>query len=292
MTPRSDAAFCIRDHTASGEHYAACPDYGNPEGATCPGCQPARGVDGRLLCDSCYRRLRFLLHSASDILGRMRTLALQGKAVVHSDVKRSGGSATAPDQVDADLLEAEHVITGKLRSWRPWIGHGRRVLDSAVSDEETARGLCADFLDQHPDGVEAAADWTLADAHARWGVERRDRYVYPAEDESEGVIIVTPVREWYDPLIPFADAAKRAGISERQLRNWMKEEILQPVAKLRTASVLRSTSGRGSQGPTITWFKASAVDAAAELMRSRRNVGRGGAAARELTPAGSPEMEG
>ncbi|WP_345750097.1 hypothetical protein [Microbacterium rhizophilus] len=274
---RSDDQGCIRGCMA--DHFAACPAYGNPEG-TCPGCAPAPRVDGTLICDRCYRRLRFLLHSASDILGRMRTLAQQGKAVVYSAAPASSGSG-APDQVDADLLEATHVVAAKLKRWGGWIRNGRATLDAALSDEGVARDLIADLLELHERPADAdesytgwpIAEWTLADAHARWGIERRDRYVYPAEEEP-GVVVVTPVREWYDPLLQFADAAKRAGISERQLRTWVKDEVIEPVAKLRTAGVLRDKRGRSSQGQTIVWFKASDIDAAAAVMAGRQAATR------------------
>lgn len=277
---RSDRTECIRGCMGT-DHYAACPAYGaEAEASVCGGCVPAPGVDGTLLCDRCYRRLRFLLHGASDILGRMRTLALQGKAVVYSPVKASANHGSAPDQVDPDLLEATNVLTRKLDRWGGWIRSGRKVLDAAVSDEHLVHDLCADILDLHPDGE----DWSLADAHARWGIERRDRFVYPAEDEP-GVVVVTPVREWFDPLLPMVDAAKRAGISERQLRSWVKDEVVKPAARMREAGVLRAKTGRRSPGRVTTWFRASEIDAAAELMRERREDTRLKRRAEE--PAGS-----
>lgn len=265
-------------------HYAACPSFGVKGPTECPGCAPApRAKDvlranDVLICDSCYRRLRFLLLSAGDILGRMRSLAQQGKAVVYSAARGSSAQSTSPDQVEAELLEAEHAVSAKLRYWREWISAGRKVLDAAMSAEEVAVPLCADILDRHDGPVESATAWTLADAHARWGVERRDRFVYPAEEEP-GVVIVTPVHEWYDPLLEAKDAAKRAGISERQLRTWVKDEVISPVARLRQAPTpgIYGAGKRSGGGRIVSWFRASEIDAAAEKMQTRKRRSQFGA---------------
>ncbi len=275
MTSLGDG--CIRGCLT---HYAACPSFGVDGSNECEGCAPAPRADGVvpadgvvLICDRCYRRLRFLLHSAGDILGRMRSLAQQGKAVVYSAARGSSGHVAAPDQVDAELLEAEHAVSTKLRYWSAWIGAGRKVLDEAMRDEQIATLLCADILDQHHGTIESATAWTLADVHARWGTERRDRFVYPAEEEP-GVVIVTPVREWYDPLLDAKDAAKRAGISERQLRTWVKDEVIVPVAKLREAPTpgVYGQGRRSGGGRIVSWFRASEIDAVAERMQTRKTA--------------------
>ncbi|MGU3358190.1 hypothetical protein ACLBWJ_13125 [Microbacterium sp. M4A5_1d] len=280
MTYRSDIpeGRCINGCLQADVHYADCKSYDPVDPIVCPGCAPVETVDGTLICDRCYRRVRFLLHSAADILGRMRSLAQQGKAVVYSAASGGSTSATAPDQVDADLLEATDVVGRKLRGWRPWISAGRQVLDAALSDPDTAAPLLADILEQHTP-IEYADEWSLADAHARWGTERRDRFVYPDEEEPAGLVVVSPVREWYDPLLAARDAAERAGISEQQLRVWVKREIILPVAKIREPGVLRFASGRPSPGKTVSWFRASDVDSARERMDQERERGRFKAAA-------------
>ncbi|CAN7240776.1 hypothetical protein LJR045_000969 [Microbacterium sp. LjRoot45] len=269
MTPRSERP-CIRGCLAEGKHYAECPSYGTENG-DCTGCAPAKTHNDTLVCETCYRRVRGILRNAPDLLGRLRSLTRQGKAVAYSPTKVPGHAAIAPEQIDAELLDALTEIEANLAEWYRFIDPRTLAgIDDVLSVPEWIDSLWEATLDMHL--VDAHGDrhaWSLADAAARWGIERRDRHVYSVAASAEGTVVGRiPIPEpWFDPLIPARDAAKRAEISDRQLRTWVKSDVLVPRAKLREPD-----------GSVVSYFYASQVDAAAELMRSRRSVGRRGRA--------------
>jgi hypothetical protein len=250
----------------AGVHYADCSIYEDePPTPRCEGCAPAAVVDRLLLCDRCYRRTRGLLRNAFDLLARMRTLTGQAKAVVYSPVKVSSSRGSARDQVGSELLDAITEISSNLSRWSRYIDMSTlRGLDHVLTDIEQTWRLSAAVLDTHSEDDTGARHWSLADAAARWGIERRDRHVYPAttvhEDDVEEII--TPITEWYDPILVARDAARRAGVEERQLRRWVQRGLLEPAAVV-----------RGPGGTVTKWYQASAVDAAAEKMRDRRHAG-------------------
>jgi len=274
-TNRSDV--CVRGCIEEGRHFAACPSYGaigTGEPGDCSGCVPSEPYRDLVVCERCRRKVRGMLRNAVDLVGRLESLMAQGKAVAYTPVKVPSQSATAPDPVGAELLDAHTQIVGNLNAWMPlfdWTTLGR--LDSVLMDPELIDPLWAMVLDTHlVDAHGDRATWSLADAAMRWGIERRDRHVFPYTIDDDGQVVSkpAPVTEWYDPLLDARAAAQRAEISDRQLRTWVKSEVLKPHTKLRTPD-----------GKVTSYFFASKVDAAAELMRARRNVGRAGATLRQ-----------
>lgn len=264
-TNRSDAG-CVRGCVDPGEHFAACPSYG-VEGGECSGCVPAPTHRGTVVCADCYRRVRGILRNTPDLIGRLRSLASQGKAVAYSPVKVPAASATAPDQIGAELLDAILAIEGNLRAWSLHFDpRSLRGLDEVLTDPDQVPALWDAIVDLHVEDEDGGQHWSVADAMARWGVERRDRdrHVYPvdAAGGDDRVIARLPVREWYDELLVSKDAARRARVSESQLRRWVQAGVLEPAARL-----------RDGRGVVTRWFHASAVDAAAEVMRARRHAG-------------------
>lgn len=263
MTSRSEQ--CVRGCVEAGVHYAECASFG-VQGGDCAGCAPAQPVRDTVVCAQCNRRIRGMLRNAGDLLGRLRSLSAQGKAAVYSHAKVPASPASAPDQVDSALLDAITQIERTLSAWsRLFDIYTLRGLDEVLADPEQVERLWSALFDIHledDDGVRW--QWSLADAASKWGIERRDRYVYPgsagAADEVD--ITVTPVTEWHNPLLTARDAARRAGVTERQLRKWVQADMIKPAAKVRDA-----------RGVVTRWFRASEIDHTAEVMKNRRHAG-------------------
>ncbi|KAB1867321.1 hypothetical protein [Microbacterium algeriense] len=250
---------CIRGCVRPGEHYAACqfsgPDY---LGAfRCDGCAPRECRDGSLICDRCFGRMRALLADGPDLIGRVRSLADPMKATPTD--KAPGGRSSAsepPAPIDADLVDALAVLN-RLEPW--W----HVTLSDYSNDLEVITWLGEVVLDRHPEIAGERDGWSVADAMAKWGVERRtDVHVFPDEDpghEPESA----PVREWYDPLLTLEQAAKRAKVSQRQTRRWVEKDELTVVAQ-----------HRGPRGTVMKYVYASAVDSVAAKMRDRQESTR------------------
>lgn len=290
MTNRSERP-CIRGCTEL-VHFAACSAFGQGTDNVCDAnCEP-RPVSARrgaVLCDDCYGRVRRVLLDAGDVVGRMRSSVDQAKAVVYQPAKvfPAAGAPAAAEQVDADVIDAIRDILGTLRAWAVAVdgtveysthrgmsdddeiaaasGYARVILaqlDVVANDTRRAPELHDHLLSRTGDRT-AGEWWSLADARARWGTQRRaDRHVFPAGEDRDGELERTPVTEWYDPLLVSKDAAKRAGVTESQLRKWVAADVLTPAARVRDA-----------RGMVTRWFHASAVDEAAREMRARRHAG-------------------
>ncbi len=270
-TSRSE---CVRGCMKSGVHFASCEDRIDA-GGTCTGCAPEAPVEGLVVCGECRRRVRGLLRIAPDLLGRMRSLAAQGKAAVYSPVKVFGAPAMAPDQVDAELADALIEISANVAAWSRWIDmRTLGGLDRVLADADQTHRLAVAVIDRHTVEEEGGRRWSIADAAARWGVERRDRttFVYQ-EDADEVEQLITPIHESrHDPLLTARDAAKLAQISDRQLRSWVSAGAIAPQATLR--------DGRGVM---MRWYRRSEVIATAERMRAAATATW--FAARKDTPA-------
>ncbi len=247
--------YCIRGCVRRDEHYAACARYGGDyTGAfPCTGCAPAECRDGSLICDRCFGRMRALLADGPDLIGRVRSLADPMKATPTD--KAPGGRSSAsepPAPIDADLVDALAVLN-RLEPW--WYV----TLSDYSNDREVMTWLGEVVLDRHPE-VEGLRDgWSVADAMAKWGAERRtDVFVYP-DDEGDDEPEAAPVREWYDPLLTLQQAAKRAKVTQRQVQRWVQKDVVTVVAQ-----------HRGPRGSVMKYVYASAVDVAAEAMRANQ----------------------
>lgn len=288
--------WCVRGCTVTGSHWAACPDYAaGADTVSCRGCAPSPAYATSVVCTRCFGRMRGLLRDVPDLVGRVRSLSDQARATAMVPVKRSSPTTAGPvDQVSADELEAVSAILLNLRDWAHTLATADRAPSyrhtrSASLTAEHATELAADYaevivgrlevvcadVDQvlalaeavlviHPTAAGERTVWSIADARARWGVERRDRHVHPDvdDDEPDWVESHAPVREWYDPLLETKMAARRGDVTERQLRKWVAAGVLVPVARVRLPT-----------GHVQKWFRASEVDAAAAMMRARRHAG-------------------
>ncbi|WP_288870839.1 hypothetical protein [uncultured Microbacterium sp.] len=251
--------YCIRGCVRRDEHYAACARHGGDyTGAfPCTGCAPAECRDGSLICDRCFGRMRALLADGPDLIGRVRSLADPMKATPTDKAPGGRSSATEPPApIDADLIDALNVLQ-KLEPW--W----HVTLSDYSNDLEVITWLGEVVLDRHPEIAGERDGWSVADAMAKWGVERRaDVHVFPDEDP-EGEPESAPVREWYDPLLTLEQAAKRAKVSQRQARRWVEKDELTVVAQ-----------HRGPRGTVMKYVHASAVDRVAAKMRDRQESTR------------------
>lgn len=261
MTNPSESV-CVRGCLGEDRHYAQCASYG-VKGGECTGCAPAKTHRGTVLCERCYLRVRGILRVAPDLLGRMRTLIEQGKAAAYSHSKVPGRRAGGPVQVDSELLDALNEIEGNLRAWYRLIDP--RTLDGLIpvlSDRHQMERLWAATLDRHMVNEEGdRLAWSLADAAARWGVERRDRGAQPWEPEGVQVVERVPIAEHGDPILTRVDAAQLAG-SERTLQRWVKEGHIAPEGRMVIA------------GTTTVWYRRSDVLRVRDEMREAGKRGR------------------
>lgn len=281
---------CAFGCTIAGKHFAACPSFGAEGETDCPGCHPYPvhpDVADVLVCEWCYRSARGVVQNAPDLLGRMVTMTEQGKAVVYSPVKRSSSGGMVRDVGgDGDLIDAIAAVRLHLRWW------DRRVnlrtmngFDKVLADRDLLGDVRRTVLDHHEEDQDGAQVWSIADAAARWGVERRDRFVYPdagpsladrtlsrfADRESTPVLASWPVREWsghgassvaFDPLLSTRDAAEAAEVSESQLRKWVA-----------AGKLTHDTTMRDARGVEQKWFYESKVLAVAKEMAADRSSG-------------------
>lgn len=250
---------CLRGCMQSDVHFASCNGV-TDTGGVCAGCAPEPTIEGLVVCGECRRRIRGLLRIAPDLLGRMRALAGHGKAVVYSPVKVFSAAASAPDQVDPDVADALLELGANLTAWHRLIDPTNlNGLDRVLADEDQTVRLAAAVIDRHDPDVDGGRHWSIADAAAKWGVERRDRGTFVYQEKADEIEeLITPIHESrHDPLLPSKDAAARAGVTESQLRKWVAAEALVPAARLRDA-----------RGVVTRWYRASEVDHAADVMRT------------------------
>jgi hypothetical protein len=120
--------------------------------------------------------------------------------------------------------------------------------------------LSALLLNRHPDTDGVRHAWSLQDCVDRWGVERRDMFVYPTEDETD-VVELAPVREWYDPLITVKQAAARAKVTQRTVQRWIRDGEFDTVTRVRAGATI------------VTYVSAHTVDTVAERAREARHSG-------------------
>jgi hypothetical protein len=203
--------------------------------------------------------------------------------------------AVAP--VDADLLDASRVVQMGLWRWSPQRGWPRSDaaeafddaeaaaagilahLDQWLADEDDAMSLHALLLEKHePDEDGVRSGWSVVDALAVWGAERRERPAEEAVTPSRALrpervfdeSTATPIGELGDPLLGGADAARIAG-SFRTLRRWVSRgEIVAErspyIAGVKTAL-----------------FRRSVLLEVKERMRANAEAGRFSAAGEEVT---------
>ncbi len=270
---------CLLGCAQAGRHFADCPIYEQPT-YPCTGCVGEPTVGGTLVCGRCRGRFRWALREVPDLVGRMRSKIDPSSAIVYEDLARRSGSGSVEPvaPVPADLLDASQAVQMGLWRWSPRGGWPRSDaagafddaeaaaagilahLDEWLADEDDVMSLYGLLLEKHPaneDGVRSG--WSVVDALAVWGAERRER---PAEvvgmpsralrpervfDESTA----TPVAE-RDPLVGGEQAAAEAG-SLRTLQRWAQKGEIEPervayIAGRRTPlfrrSVLREVRAR------------------------------------------------
>lgn len=248
--------YCIRGCVRPGEHYAACrfngPDYVGP--FPCDGCAPRECRDGSLVCDRCFGRMRALLADGPDLIGRVRSLADPMKATPTD--KAPGGRSSAiepPAPIDADLIDALAVLE-KLEPW--W----HVTLSDYSNDREVMTWMGEVVLDRHPE-VEGLRDgWSVADAMAKWGPERRTKNDTEWADDVSGEEVAA-IPEWDDQLLNRDESARLVG-SLRTLQRWQKRGEIAPTATIYIAGV------------RTTLFRRSELVEAQGMMRSRKGGSR------------------
>lgn len=235
---------CIRGCTQRGVHYASCPDYGKAEAhaqmvalgipvepleLACTGCAEAPARDRALICDRCYGRLRGLISDTPDLVARLRSLADPTKATPTDKAPGGGGPSEPLAPVDAELLDALNDIVTTWGAWQSFCNPRslEQAVDGLVNDHHHVEDLSAGFMDRNElvDGVRGF--WSVADARAKWGVERRTRAVQWEDDDCEEVVVGT-VPEYGDGLVTRLQAEKLAG-SARTLQRWRKDARVVPA---------------------------------------------------------------
>lgn len=171
----------------------------------------------------------------------------------------------APAPIDADILDAISDVSRTLVSWGRFTGN--RTIDEAFDDIANNRDDVLDFaegwLDRTPEVDGIRWFWTVADAMAKWGPERRTK------GEPEWVDDVTAeeaaaVPEWGDALLNRADAERI--VPGRTLRRWVQQELVKPVGTSYVAGV------------RTTLFRRSELLRVKERMAERVGRPRGGSA--------------
>lgn len=220
---------CVRGCKQRDVHFATCDGVGvGGHENTCTGCAPREARDGVLICAGCYGRARRLIRDVDDMLGRLDSLADPMKATPTDKQPGGGGSVEAPAPVDADILDAITDVSRTLVSWGRFTG--RRTIDDAfddiANDRDDILAFAEGWLDRTPEVDGIRWFWTVADAMAKWGPERRKK------GEPEWVDDVTAeeaaaVPEWGDALLNRADAERI--VPGRTLRRWVQQELVTPV---------------------------------------------------------------
>ncbi|MFD6699707.1 MULTISPECIES: hypothetical protein [unclassified Microbacterium] len=267
--------FCIRGCKQRGVHYASCPDYGladaydrmleagvkvlvyRPE---CPGCAESPARDHALICDRCYGRLRGLIGDLPDLIGRLRSLADPTKATP-TDKTPGGGSSSEPiAPVDAELLDALNDIVTTRGAWAAFCFPNtlEQSLDDLVNHHQHVEDLGIGFMDRTElvDGIRAF--WSVADARAKWGAERRTKTV-PWVDDDDAEVVLGTVPEQGDAMYTRQQAEDFVG-SARTLQRWRQLDLISPV---RTVTIA---------GARIAMFRASDLARVKAEMESK--VGR------------------
>ena len=270
---------CLLGCAQAGRHFADCPIYESPT-YPCTGCVGEPTVGGTLVCAKCRGRFRWALREVPDLVGRMRSKIDPTSAIVYEDRARRSGSAPveAAAPVPADLLDASRAVQIGLWRWSPGGGWPRSDaaeafedaeaaaagilahLDEWLADEDDAMSLYALLLEKHPvDDEGVRSGWSVVDALAVWGAERRERPTEEAVTASRALrpervfdeSTASPVPE-RDPLVGGAQAAAEAG-SVRTLQRWTQRGEIVPervayIAGRRTPlfrrSVLREVRAR------------------------------------------------
>lgn len=237
--------FCIRGCKQRGVHYASCPDYGMAEAharmvalniATkpleldCSGCAESPARDHALICNRCYGRLRGLIDDAPDLIGRLRSLADPRKATPTDKAPGGGGSSESLAPVDAELLDALNDVVTTWGSWQTFVypQNLEQAIDSLVNDLHHVEDLGTGFMDRTElvDGIRGF--WSVADARAKWGAERRTKGPsWSADDVNVLEVESSPVAE-QDPMLTRIQAEEFVG-SARTLRRWRQKELVTPA---------------------------------------------------------------
>lgn len=217
----------------------------------------------------------------------MRSASDQAKAVVYRPVKvfAATGSAKAPEQSPSDVIDATRDVLAVLRAWAVTLDPGTSFvshrgksdageialasayariilghLDAIANDARSATALHDQLLTRHEETTVSGRVWSLADARAKWGAERRDPDVHVYAEANEGDTIERqPVTEWFDPLLTIRQAAKRVDRTQRSVEMWIAKGELSVAMRVRLPD-----------GTVMKSVYASAVDAVATSKKPGR----------------------
>ncbi|WP_136054336.1 hypothetical protein [Microbacterium sp. K24] len=235
--------YCIRGCTVGSVHFATCPDFGSTDPhPACKGCAPSVARDGALICDRCFNRLRSLIRDVGDLLGRLHSIADPIKATPTDQLRSGSSSVEAPAPVPADLLDAIADVSRTVYAWERYVVPRtlEQALPDIINDRDNVERLSVGFLERNELVDDVRAFWSVSDAMAKWGAERRtknepfwfdpDDLFDPVEDAPK------PRAEWGDPLLNKDDAEKVAG-SARTLRRWRQKDLISPAGSIYIAGV-------------------------------------------------------
>lgn len=234
--------FCIRGCKQRGAHYASCAWYGIDEALVpevaalpntpepCPGCAESPARDHALICNRCYGRLRGLIGDTPDLIGRLRSLADPTKATPTDKAPGGGGSSEPLAPVDADLLDALNDVVTTWGAWQAFCYPDtlEQAIDGLVNDHHHVEDLATGFMDRNEldaDGIRSF--WSVADARAKWGAERRTKGPSWAADDANVIELESSAVAEQDPLLTRIQANEFVG-SERTLRRWQQQELIAP----------------------------------------------------------------
>lgn len=167
------------------------------------------------------------------MMGRLDSLADPMKATPTDKQPGGGGSVEAPAPVDADILDAIRDVSRTMVAWGTFTG--RRTIDEAFDDiandvEDMTRfaegWLVRTTVDE--DGIRPY--WTVADAMAKWGPERRTKNDSEWVDDVSGEEVAA-IPEWGDQLLNRDEAGREAG-SASTLRRWLQHELITAVGTI------------------------------------------------------------
>ncbi|WEK60523.1 MAG: hypothetical protein P0Y60_14575 [Candidatus Microbacterium colombiense] len=201
--------------------------------------------------------MRALLADGPDLVGRIRSLADPMKATPTDKEPGGGsGSAEAPAPVAADYIDALQMLD---QMWRWW----HVDIADYSNDLDTITWLSGMVLDHFPEVEGVREAWSVADAMAKWGPERRTRNE-PSWFDPDALFdpkhdAPRDVPEWDDPIVGWADAAKLAG-SDSTLRRWIKKGEIQVAGVFVIAGV------------QVRQFRAKDLIATRERLAEKRNA--------------------
>ncbi|MGF6822414.1 hypothetical protein M2317_001318 [Microbacterium sp. ZKA21] len=211
MSDRACISGCVR----TGEHYAACADYGRADGE-CTGCVPLEARDGAMVCSRCYGRLRRHLEDTPALIEHIRSSIGQAAAKRYGHERTTGSRQPRTAPMDVSAVDASRDIMAAIyapsttadASPAAWRAHAQDGIARILADYD-AIANDADAFPQWwaivmPHEIPGHDDyWTISRALNRWPLaDRRRRANKPCPDCELLDVHIIPPRQaraptWY-----------------------------------------------------------------------------------------------